>query len=135
MLIGLPPRERATDKLIEIARGSLPNDVKKDALFWLGEEVNERAGEARRDIVMEDAPEVEIQKQAVFAISRRDDDESIPILIEVAEYHPNRLARKQAILWLGRKEDPRVSRFFEFLAPQGIPTMEVLRRGGIFLCI
>ena len=115
MLIGLHPTERATDKLIEIARGSLPNDVKKDALFWLGQEVNQRAGEALRDVVMEETPEVEVQKQAVFAISRRDDDESIPLLIEVAEDHPNLAVRKQAIFWLGRKEDPRVINFFERL--------------------
>ena len=115
MLIGLHPTERATDKLIEIARGSLPNDVKKDALFWLGQEVNQRAGEALRDVVMEETPEVEVQKHAVCAISRRDDDESIPLLIEVAEDHPNLAVRKQAIFWLGRKEDPRVINFFERL--------------------
>ncbi len=115
MLIGLHPTERSTDKLIEIARGSLSNDVKKDALFWLGQEVNQRAGEALRDVVMEETPEVEVQKQAVFALSRRDDDESIPLLIEVAEDHPNLAVRKQAIFWLGRKEDPRIINFFERL--------------------
>ena len=114
MLIGLHPTERATDKLIEIARGSLPNSVKKDALFWLGQAVSQRAGEALRDVVMEETSEVAVQKQAVFAISRRD-DESIPLLIEVAEDHPNLAVRKQAIFWLGRKEDPRIINFFERL--------------------
>jgi hypothetical protein len=115
MLIGLHPTERATDKLIDIARGSLPTDVKKEALFWLGQEVNQRAGEALPEVVMAETPEVEVQKQAVFAISRRDDDESIPLLIEVAEDHPNLAVRKQAIFWLGRKEDPRVISLFERL--------------------
>ena len=35
------------------------------------------------------------------------------MLIEVAADHPNLSVRKQAIFWLGRKEDPRVVDFFE----------------------
>ena len=113
MVMSLHETERSTDRLIEIARGSAPRDVRKDALFWLGQEVSQRAGDALRDMVMEDGPETEIQKQAVFAISRRDDDESIPLLIEVAADHSSLAVRKQAIFWLGRKQDPRVVDFFE----------------------
>ena len=113
MVMGLHDTERATERLIEIARGSAPRDVRKDAVFWLGQEVSQRAGDALRDMVMEEGPDTEIQKQAVFAISRRDDEESIPLLIDVAADHPNVSVRKQAIFWLGRKEDPRVVDFFE----------------------
>ena len=113
MVMGLHDTERATDRLIEIARGSAPRDIRKDAVFWLGQEVSQRAGEALRDMVMDEGPETEIQKQAVFAISRRDDEESISLLIDVAADHPNLSVRKQAIFWLGRKEDPRVVDFFE----------------------
>lgn len=115
MLMGLHDGDNATDHLIRIARSNGNSDIRKNALFWLGQEVSVRAGEALRDIVMEDSPEVEIQKQAVFAISRRDDAESIPLLMEVAESHSHLEVRKQAIFWLGRKDDTRIVDFFERL--------------------
>ena len=60
-------------------------------------------------------PEVEVQKQAVFALSQRRNDESIPSLERIAKEHPNYAVRKQAIFWLGQKRDPRVLDFFEQL--------------------
>ncbi len=119
MLMTLHDGEAATDRLIGIARGGGARNVRKNALFWLGQEVSRRAGEALRDIVMEDTPEVEVQKQAVFAISRRNDAESVPTLMDIAENHSHLEVRKQAIFWLGRKDDPRVVDFFTRLLRQG----------------
>ena len=58
-------------------------------------------------------PEIEIQKQAVFAISQRNNDEAVTSLLRIAREHPNAAVRKQAIFWLGQKRDPRVLDFFE----------------------
>jgi HEAT repeat protein len=86
--------------------------VKKDAIFWVGQEISRRAGDELEKLASND-PEVEVQKQAVFALSLRNNDESIPSLMRIAKDHPNKAVRQQAIFWLGQKHDPRVLDFFE----------------------
>jgi HEAT repeat protein len=53
-----------------------------------------------------------VQIQAVRAISQRQTDESVPLLIKIARTHPNQLVRKQAIRSLGESGDPRAVEFF-----------------------
>jgi HEAT repeat protein len=112
MAMGLHPAPFAADSLLRIARTAASAEVKKNAVFWLGQEVSRQAGEELEKMAKDD-PEVEIQKQAVFAISQRNPDEAIPSLLRIAKEHPNAAVRKQAIFWLGQKRDPRVVDLFE----------------------
>jgi HEAT repeat protein len=59
--------------------------------------------------------EVELQKQAVPAIGRRQKDEAIPILIRTARNHPKMAVRKLAIQVLGQTGDERAVAFFREL--------------------
>jgi HEAT repeat protein len=52
-------------------------------------------------------PEEAVKAQAVFAISQLPDDQSIPILIDLAKTHRSLAVRKKAIFWLGQKNDRR----------------------------
>lgn len=112
MTIGLHPEPLAAQSLIKVARSSAPTEIKKNAIFWLGQEVSRQAGEELEKMAKDD-PEVEIQKQAVFAISQRNTEEAISTLLRIAKEHPNPVVRKQAIFWLGQKKDPRVVDLFE----------------------
>lgn len=112
MTMGLHPEPYAAQSLIRVARSSAPTEVKKNAIFWLGQEVSRQAGDELEKMAKDD-PEVEVQKQAVFAISRRNTDEAISMLLRIAKEHPNPAVRKQAIFWLGQKRDPRVVDIFE----------------------
>jgi HEAT repeat protein len=112
MTIGLHPTPQATESLLRIARTSTSNDVRKNAVFWLGQEVSRQAGEELEKMANDD-PEVEVQKQAVFAISQRNTDDAIPSLLRIAREHSNAAVRKQAIFWLGQKRDSRAVDFFE----------------------
>ena len=49
---------------------------------------------------------------------RSSGEESFPILMDIAENHSHLEVRKQAIFWLGRKDDPRVVDFFTRLLRQ-----------------
>ena len=51
--------------------------------------------------------DVEVQKQAVFALTQLPDDRGVPNLIKIARTHPSREVRKKAIFWLGQSDDPR----------------------------
>ena len=57
--------------------------------------------------------DTEVQKQAVFAISQRPKDESVPLLIKIAKTHASPAVRKQAIFWLGQTGDERAVDFFK----------------------
>jgi hypothetical protein len=110
--LGKPDTDERALLLLDVARAATSTQLKKDSIFWLGQEISRRAGDELEKLVAND-PEVEVQKQAVFALSQRANDESIPSLMRIAKDHPNRAVRQQAIFWLGQKRDPRVLDFFE----------------------
>ena len=51
--------------------------------------------------------------QAVFALSQRPKDESVPALVRVAKTHPDPSIRKKALFWLAQSDDPRAIALFE----------------------
>ena len=65
------------------------------------------------DGAIENDPDTEVKKQAVFALSQLPKDEGVPKLIQVAQNNRNPEVRKQAMFWLGQSEDARALDFFE----------------------
>ena len=62
---------------------------------------------------IEDDPDTDIKKKAVFALSQLPKDQGVPMLIQVAKTNRNPAVRKQAMFWLGQSNDPRALDFFE----------------------
>jgi len=92
-------------------RPQLPAEIRKQAIFWLGQEAAvEALGTLEESI---DDPETEIRKAAVFAISQQRTDRSIDVLVRVARTHRDKETRRQAFFWLGQTEDPRGIALFE----------------------
>src|SRR5918912_1253218 len=108
-------QEPAIDFLIKIARTDQDREAKSQALFWLGHKAGEKSLGVLKETVEKEDADTEVQKQAVFVISRRPVDEAVPLLIKIARTHPKAEVRKQAIFWLGRTGDPRAFAFFEEL--------------------
>jgi len=105
-------KDAAVDFLIKVATGDPDTELKKQAIFWLGQRAGERSLKVLGDTAGSEA-DTEVQKQAVFAISRRPKDEAVPLLIKIAKTHPKAEVRKQAMFWLGRTGDPRAIDFFK----------------------
>ena len=61
---------------------------------------------------IEQDPDTEVKKRAVFALSQMPKDEGVPLLITVARTNANPAVRKQAMFWLGQSKDPRAVEFF-----------------------
>ena len=103
---------RVEDKLFEVARGDENIELRRTAIRLLGE----RAGKRSLDFLSATAQSAdgnaEVQVQAVRAISERNADEAVPLLIKIARTHPNQTVRKQAIRSLGESGDPRAIDFF-----------------------
>jgi len=102
----------ALEALIGLARQDASGHVRGQALFWLAQ----RAGSKVADVItraIEDDPETDVKKRAVFALSQLPHDEGVPLLIDTARKNRNPAVRKQAMFWLGQSNDPRALAFFE----------------------
>jgi HEAT repeat protein len=103
---------RAVDDLIRMAHEDGSGRVRGQALFWLAQKAGHRAAQAISDAIEND-PDTETKRSAVFALYNMPHDEGIPLLIQVARTNRNREVRKQAFFWLGQTKDPRALAFFE----------------------
>ena len=85
--------------------------VRGEAIFWLGQKAGRKASAAITERIEQD-PDTDVKKKAVFALSQLPKDEGVPLLINVARTHSNPAVRKQAMFWLGQSKDPRALEFF-----------------------
>src|SRR5581483_6189637 len=106
-------KKDAVDFLISAAQNDSDHEVRKQAIFWLGQMAGQRAMEALGHTVDDSDAETEVQKQAVFAISQRNRNEAVPALIRIARTHPKAAVRKQALFWLGQTDDERALELFK----------------------
>jgi len=80
-------------------------------LFWLAQKAGKKASGAITGAIEND-PDTEVKKKAVFALSQMPKDDGVPKLIQVAQNNKNPEVRKQAMFWLGQSNDPRGVGFF-----------------------
>ena len=99
--------------LIKVAEHDQDRELRKQALFWLGQKAGKRSLEVLGNVIEKSDDDTEVQKQAVFAISQRPRDEAVPLLIKIARTHRKAEVRKQAIFWLGQTGDERALEFFK----------------------
>jgi HEAT repeat protein len=105
-------KDAAVSFLIKLAGSDPDRELKKQAIFWLGQKAGQRSLDALGEALNSD-PDTEVQKQAVFAISQRPKDEAVPLLIKIAKTHSKAEVRKQAMFWLGQTGDERALEFFK----------------------
>lgn len=111
-------KDAAIDFLIQTASNDPDRELKKQAMFWLGQKAGDRSLKFLSDVLEKNDGDTEIQKQAVTAIGQRRKDEAIPFLIKIAKTHQNLAVRKQAIFWLGQSGDERALAFFKEIFAQ-----------------
>jgi hypothetical protein len=101
-------------KLLRLARDTrVRDDTRRQAVFWLGQAAGDAAARGLDSIATDSGGEIEIRKQAVFALSQRPAGEGVPILIRIARTNRHPELRKTALFWLGQSEDPRALTLFE----------------------
>ena len=101
-------------QLLRMARNtSINRDVRKQAVFWLGQEAAVAATAGLREIIDSDE-DLELREHAIFALSQHPADESVPALISlVRRNNVDPRLKKRALFWLAQKDDPRVLALFE----------------------
>jgi hypothetical protein len=102
------------DRLFAIARdGDRPHDLRRSAVFWLGQAAGERATGHLTTIVDDDDTELSVREHAIFALSQRPIDECLEPLRRVATTSRHPQLREKAFFWLAQHDDPRVLDLFE----------------------
>ncbi|HET9515778.1 MAG TPA: HEAT repeat domain-containing protein [Gemmatimonadales bacterium] len=97
----------ATQFLTEVARNtSQPIEIRKKALFWLGQKDDVTGTDLAALYGTFSDPE--IKEQLIFTLSQKDDRAAVDKLIDIARREPDRELRKKAVFWLGQSNDPRV---------------------------
>ena len=102
--------------LMRIARNpDVPRGTRNQAVFWVGQAAGEAATAGLTSLVDDNSVDRDVREHAVFALSQRPKDESVPALIKVARSHRDPEIRKKALFWLGQSHDPRALDLFEEL--------------------
>jgi HEAT repeat protein len=101
-------RKTAARFLLGVASDGADSEQKRNAMMQLALIATRHDGafDRRND------PETAVQREAVVAISRRDREVAIPVLVNIARTHPKDEVRRQAMLSLGRIGDERAIAFF-----------------------
>lgn len=94
--------------LLRVARDDNRNqEVRKSAIFWLGQMAAEQITGSLRDVAEDDQMEREVRESAIFALSQRPKHEGVPALIRIVRTSRDPKLRKSALFWLGQSNDPR----------------------------
>ena len=102
--------------LLRLARNpTVPVETRRSAVFWVSQAAEVAATRGLDSLIEEETTDREVREQAVFALSQRPHDESVPALIRIAQSNRDPEIRKRAIFWLGQSEDPRALALFEDL--------------------
>lgn len=106
-------------RLLRIARnGGVSDKVRRSSVFWLSQQAGDQVTQGLTDLVDDDDEDRELREHAVFALSQRPREESVPALIRVARTHRDGHIRKTALFWLGQSRDPRAIALFEEILSQ-----------------
>ena len=103
----------AIPTIVTAARDDKSPRVRERALFWLAQRAERQISEDAIRRAIEQDPETEVKRKAVFALTQIKNGDGVPLLIEIARSHKNPVLRKEAMQSLGRSKDPRALKFFE----------------------
>jgi hypothetical protein len=109
--IALHRDNAAAAAILDLAKSGSAR-MRQRALFWIARRAEAQAAGIITQAIDNDR-DVEVKKQAVFALSQLPRDEGVPLLITLARSHTDPVVRKQAMFWLGQSKDPRALNFFE----------------------
>ena len=96
--------------LLERARDTTePIDVRKNALFWVGQMGGLQAADLQG--LYDTLDDVEMKEQVIFVASQMRESDAVDFLMEIARTEQDEELRERAIFWLGQSKDPRVAEF------------------------
>ncbi|MEO6444460.1 MAG: HEAT repeat domain-containing protein [Gemmatimonadaceae bacterium] len=86
-------------------------DMRKKALFWVGQQKAVTIGEL--STLYTRFTDQEMKEQIIFVFSQRNEPAAVDKLMDIARNDKDRELRKKAMFWLGQSRDQRVLKFLE----------------------
>ncbi|MBN1274406.1 MAG: HEAT repeat domain-containing protein [Candidatus Aminicenantes bacterium] len=120
---------KTTPFLRNVGLGDYDFEVKKDAVFWLGNVKDSISLNALKEIFSKSS-HTELKKQVVFAIQLSDQENAIQELIRIAKKESNREVKKSAIFWLGQKAGEECTAALKEVVESGEDTE--LKKSAVF---
>jgi len=118
------------DFLFKAGSGSYSHEVRKDAVFWLGN-FRDRKSLALLQKIFQKEDSTEVKKGIVFALNLSDMDEAVEELIRIAKKDSSQEVRKQAVFWLGQKASKKSIEALKGVVEQEDEDTEV-RKSAVF---
>jgi hypothetical protein len=100
-----PAADQALDELVA---GSQPEQVRRQAVFWLGNARGQRGFEIVSRIVRED-PSDKLREHAVFALTQSKEPQALNVVVSVAHNDKSPRVRGQALFWLAQRAGQKVA--------------------------
>lgn len=102
--------------LLDVVRSDPDEDVKKKAIFWLGQVDSDRSASALESLLSSSSTSEELREQAVFSLMQQNGDRGSKAVRAVAvdESAPASL-REKAVFWLGQKRSAENASFLRDL--------------------
>jgi HEAT repeat protein len=109
------PTPEAMNWLLDVAKDkSYDTETRKNAIFWAAQRKSFDFDQLAT-IYSQAKGDEEIQHQVLFVYSQRREPAAVDKLMDVAKNDPSVDNRKQALFWLGQKNDPRIRQFIRDL--------------------
>jgi HEAT repeat protein len=104
------------DILLDVVRNDPSREVKKKAVFWMGQVHTDRAAQALVQMLESPNVDEELRKQAVFALMQQRTERGQAAVRRIAEDagSPEGL-REQAVFWLGQHRSPENAQYLRGL--------------------
>jgi HEAT repeat protein len=101
--------DRGADQALEelVAAGQ-PHQVRRQAIFWLGNARAQRGFEIVSRVVRED-PSDKIREHAVFALTQNKEPKALEVIASVAHNDKSPRVRGQALFWLAQRAGQKLA--------------------------
>ncbi len=97
------PNGGGLEALAAVAKSSKNPDVRKEAVFWLGQHARkDETIEYLKSVALTD-PDKEVRKRAVFGLSEAPDGRGLVALQEIAKSAEDPATRSESVFWLSQK--------------------------------
>lgn len=94
---------RGFDTLLDVARNDKDTELRRTAIFWLGQSNDERAFEFLKEVVMAGGEKKPLLDSALFAIAQSRNPRARGYLLEMARSAPSLELRRSAIVNIGMR--------------------------------
>lgn len=88
--------------LAEFLKADQPVEIRRKAVFWIGNQRGRKGVETLKTVVRDD-PSDKVREHAVFALSHSKDPEGIQTVLRISKEDASPHVRSQALFWIAQK--------------------------------